>query len=81
MRAEADRLTAMVDDLFELSRIHAGALPLTLEPVSLDDVVARPGGRGPVAAAAAHRARRRGRPGLAGACGPGRELSRVVRNL
>ena len=29
----------MVDDLFELSRIHAGALRLTLESVALADLV------------------------------------------
>ncbi len=30
----------MIDDLFELSRIHAGALRLTRRPVGLDDLVA-----------------------------------------
>jgi len=39
MRVEVDRLSALVDDLFELSRIDAGALSLTLEEVSLGDVV------------------------------------------
>ncbi len=39
MRLEVERLAGMVDDLFELSRIHAGALNLSLEPVSLEDVV------------------------------------------
>ena len=28
IRGETDRLTLMIDDLFELSRIHAGALRL-----------------------------------------------------
>jgi signal transduction histidine kinase len=36
MRQEADRLAGLVDDLFELSRIHAGALTLDLERVPLD---------------------------------------------
>jgi signal transduction histidine kinase len=39
MRQSVDRLTGMVDDLFELSRIHAGALRLSLEQVSLTDLV------------------------------------------
>ncbi|GAA4078091.1 HAMP domain-containing sensor histidine kinase [Actinomadura miaoliensis] len=40
IRVEADRLSEMVDDLFELSRIHAGALRLTRHRVGLDDLVA-----------------------------------------
>ena len=36
-RTEA--LTQLVDDLFELSRIHAGALPVDVTRVSLDDLV------------------------------------------
>lgn len=39
IRHEADRLAAMVDDLFELSRINASALHLTLQEVSLADLV------------------------------------------
>jgi signal transduction histidine kinase len=39
IRVEVDRLSALVDDLFELSRIQAGALRLTLEHVSLSDLV------------------------------------------
>jgi signal transduction histidine kinase len=39
MRIETDRLAAMVEDLFELSRLHAGALPLVLEQISLADLV------------------------------------------
>ncbi|MGH2929375.1 MAG: histidine kinase dimerization/phospho-acceptor domain-containing protein, partial [Solirubrobacteraceae bacterium] len=35
IRKETDRLTLMIDDLFELSRIHAGALRLSRRPVSL----------------------------------------------
>jgi signal transduction histidine kinase len=37
---EADRLAALVDDLFELSRIQADALHLTPESVPLDELVA-----------------------------------------
>ena len=39
IRQTVDRLTGMVDDLFELSRIHAGALRLSLEHVPLADLV------------------------------------------
>ena len=39
MRAEVDRMVRMVDDLFELSRIHAGVLRLSPQPVALGDVV------------------------------------------
>jgi signal transduction histidine kinase len=37
--SEADRLARLVDDLFELSRIEADALHLTLEPVPLGELV------------------------------------------
>jgi signal transduction histidine kinase len=39
IRVETDRMTHLVDDLFELSRINAGALQLTLQRVALSDVV------------------------------------------
>jgi signal transduction histidine kinase len=39
MRTEVDRMVRMVDDLFELSRIHAGVLQLAPQPVALGDVV------------------------------------------
>ena len=40
IRVEVDRLSVMIDDLFELSRIHAGALRLNRSPVALEDMVA-----------------------------------------
>lgn len=52
MRTEVDRLAALVDDLFELSRTHAGALRLQLARVSLGDLVSDAiAGVAPVAAA------------------------------
>ncbi len=39
LRVEADRLAGLVDDLFELSRIQAGALRLEMECVPLRDLV------------------------------------------
>ncbi|MFG3437703.1 sensor histidine kinase [Nonomuraea sp. NPDC047897] len=40
IRLEVERLSAMVDDLFELSRIHAGALRLSRARIGLSDLVA-----------------------------------------
>jgi len=40
MRAEADRLAGLVDDLFELSRIEAGSLALHYQEIGLDELVA-----------------------------------------
>jgi signal transduction histidine kinase len=40
MRREVDRLSHLVDDLFELSRIQAGALVLTMETVDVGHLVA-----------------------------------------
>ena len=39
IRSEVDRLAALVDDLFELSRIQAGTLRLSLDRVLLADLV------------------------------------------
>lgn len=41
IRREVDRLSDLVDDLFELSRIRAGALRLSMDDVSLDELVAQ----------------------------------------
>ncbi|HEX4190515.1 MAG TPA: HAMP domain-containing sensor histidine kinase [Marmoricola sp.] len=39
IRTEVDRMVRMVDDLFELSRIHAGTLRLSVEQLVLSDLV------------------------------------------
>ena len=53
MRGEVDRMVVMVDDLFELSRIHAGVLQLHKQPMALRDVVSEAlAGADPVARAA-----------------------------
>jgi signal transduction histidine kinase len=39
IRTETDRLALMIDDLFELSRIHAGALRLSRQVASLGDLI------------------------------------------
>lgn len=81
MRAEVDRMTRMVDDLFELSRIHAGALQLSIERVHLGDLVSDAlAGAIPVAEA---RGVHLGGTVEEGALvrADARELSRVVSNL
>ena len=40
IRIETERLAVMIEDLFELSKIHAGALRLSMRVVGLEDVVA-----------------------------------------
>ena len=81
IRIETDRMASLVDDLFELSRINAGALQLTLHSVSLGDVVSDAvASAAPVAAARGVRlvAAETGWPTVQGS---EPELSRVVANL
>lgn len=81
IRTEADRMSRLVDDLFALSRIHAGALELSLEQVALGDVVSDAvASAGPLAAAKGVRliAERTAYPAIA-ASEP--ELGRVLLNL
>lgn len=82
MRRETDRLAMLVDDLFELSRIEAGALDLRFEDVTLGDIVAEAvAGAMPVAMAKGVRLHGESdgdEPSLRVAPA---ELTRVVRNL
>ncbi|CAI9407925.1 Adaptive-response sensory-kinase SasA [Nocardioides sp. T2.26MG-1] len=81
IRAEVDRMVRMVDDLFELSRIHAGVLRISPETVLLGDLVSEAiAGADPVARARSVR--------LGGSVDHGIEvtadaaaLSRVMTNL
>jgi signal transduction histidine kinase len=78
---ETRRLSGMVDDLFELSRITAGALELTLSEVALQDVVSDAlAGQSPVADRKQVRlvANANAWPVVLGS---DPELARVVRNL
>lgn len=81
IRVEVDRLTEMVDDLFELSRIHSGTLRLSRQRVGLDDLVAEVvAGAEPLARAKGVRLRgeaERGVPLEVDAA----ELGRALRNL
>jgi signal transduction histidine kinase len=81
IRVDTDRMAYLVDDLFELSRINAGALRLALSTVPLRDVVSDA-----IATTAPLAARRRVRilareSGWPVVTGGEPELSRVVANL
>ena len=82
LREEVDRLTALVDDLFELSRTQAGVLRLQFERVSLRDLVSDAiAGSAPIAAAKGVKLEGRviGPPPELMASAP--EVLRVLRNL
>ncbi|WP_067450932.1 sensor histidine kinase [Actinomadura macra] len=81
IRVEVERLTEMVDDLFELSRIHAGALRLSRRRVGLADLVAEAvAGAEPLARAKGVRVHGDVREGLPVQVDSG-ELGRALRNL
>jgi signal transduction histidine kinase len=81
MRETVDRMALMVDDLFELSRIHAGALQLTIEPVLLEDAISEVLAIStPVAQARGIRIGGYAEPGVA-VLADSRELSRLIGNL
>ncbi|WP_030843690.1 sensor histidine kinase [Streptomyces sp. NRRL F-4474] len=81
MRTEVERLNSMVTDLFELSRIHAGALSLSPARMSLRDLV------GDALAGADALARQHGVRLAGGAVDrlpvevDGKEMTRVLSNL
>jgi signal transduction histidine kinase len=81
MRSEVDRMVRMVDDLFELSRIHAGVLQVSLQNVDLGDIVSEAiAGADPVARAAGVRLGGTVEAGALVNADPA-GLSRVVANL
>ncbi|HVL98624.1 MAG TPA: HAMP domain-containing sensor histidine kinase [Egibacteraceae bacterium] len=82
VRIEADRLGRLIDDLFQLSRIEAGALELRMQPVALADLVSE------VLAAVAPTAAAKGVALEGGAgghvpqlCGSPAHLTRALANL
>jgi signal transduction histidine kinase len=82
LRRGADRLSGLVDDLFELSRIQAGALALHLDAVPLGDLVSDAvAAIGPAAARKRVRLLADGAAGWPTVLGSDAELARVVRNL
>jgi signal transduction histidine kinase len=81
IRVETDRLAGMIDDLFQLSKIHAGALRLSPRLVGLEDVIADvAASTGPVARAKGVRLTGAAAPGMAVLIDPA-EFGRAVRNL
>jgi signal transduction histidine kinase len=81
IRAEAERLAAMVDDLFELSRIHAGALRLSRQRIGLGDLVSETvAGTEPLARAKGVRLRGRA-PDVLPVEVDAAEFGRALRNL
>ncbi|TPX02375.1 HAMP domain-containing histidine kinase, partial [Schumannella luteola] len=81
MRSQVDHLSAMVDDLFELSKIQSGTLSLSMEPVSLYDLVSDAVAElGAVAEARSIRLREASSGELT-VVGDPRELARVIGNL
>ncbi|WP_036487962.1 sensor histidine kinase [Nocardioides sp. Iso805N] len=81
IRADVDRMAAMVDDLFELSRIHAGVLKLNPTTLALSDLVSEAlAGAAPVATAHSIRIGGSVDAGLEVSADPA-GLSRVLSNL
>jgi signal transduction histidine kinase len=82
IRTETERLAGMVDDLFELSRITAGALQLTLSAVPLGEIVSEAVATlRPVAALRGVRVCAEAADRWPVVLGSDAELARVVRNL
>jgi signal transduction histidine kinase len=81
MRSDVERMVRMVDDLFELSRIHAGVMRLSPQPVAVGDVVSEAiAGADSVARARGVRLGGQVEEGLLVTADPA-GLSRVVSNL
>lgn len=81
IRAETDRLSAMIEDLFQLSKIHAGALRLSPRLTGLEDLIAEVvASTEPVARAKGIRITGAAASGMAVLIDPA-EFGRAVRNL
>jgi signal transduction histidine kinase len=81
IRVETDRLAKMIDDLFQLSKIHAGTLRLSPRLVGLEDLIAEvAASTEPVARAKGVRLTGAAAPGMAVLIDPA-EFGRAVRNL
>src|ERR1700722_3723393 len=81
IRQETDRLAGMIDDLFQLSKIHAGALRLMPRLVGLEDLIAEVAASAePVARAKGVRLTGGAASGMAVLIDPA-EFGRAIRNL
>jgi signal transduction histidine kinase len=81
MRSQVDHLSALVDDLFELSKIHSGTLSLTMEPVSLYDIASDAVAELGALAESRQITLRQVTSGELTVIGDPRELARVIGNL
>jgi len=81
IRLQAETLASMVDDLFELSKIQSGTLALTMEPVSLFDLVSDTVADLHPVAATRSITLTESRTGDLTLFGDARELSRAIGNL
>ena len=81
MRSQVDHLSAMVDDLFELSKIHSGGLALSMQPVSLYDLVSDAVSELGALAESRSITLREASSGELTVVGDPRELARVIGNL
>jgi signal transduction histidine kinase len=81
MRSQVDHLSAMVDDLFELSKIHSGTLVLVKEPIALYDLVSDAVAELRALAESRSITLRAPEHGEFTVIGDQRELSRVIGNL
>jgi signal transduction histidine kinase len=81
IRVEVDRMAGLVDDLFELSRINAGALRLSVATVSLGDVVSDAVATAAPVAAARHIRLVAAESGWPSVRASEPELARIVGNL
>ncbi len=82
INSETVRLSGLVDDLFELSRINAGALKLTFEAIAVEGLVADAmESTAPSARQRGVQLRARAEGGWPTVSGSNPELTRVLRNL
>ena len=82
LRREADRMTAMVEDLFEVARIDAATLQLDLRPLDVAELASDAlASAAPLATAAGVRLGADLAPALPRVRGSEPELGRVLRNL
>jgi signal transduction histidine kinase len=81
MRSQVDHLSALVDDLFELSKIHSGTLSLSMEPVSLYDLTSDAVAELGALARSRQISLRQDTSGELTVTGDPRELARVIGNL
>jgi signal transduction histidine kinase len=82
MRREVERLGALIDDLFELARIDAGALQLEMSPLPIEEIAADVvAGMEPQARGLSIELALDAQPALPKALVDGRRIERAISNL